>query len=282
MILVTGVTGKVGGEVARQLATAGRPARAMVRSPLKATQVPQGVEVVVGGLDDDAALARACGGVEAVFMGSFDEPRMLALQARLIAAAKRAGVKRIARLSALSANADSPHHFSRVHGEGDRQVLQSGIGGIAIQPTWFNQNFLTYFPKGRLRMAVGDGRIGFIDVRDIAAVAIAALAGPGYEGQSLELTGPQALSHAQVADMLTRETGKLFTFEDVDPATFEAEQLKAGVEPSYIALLLGLFGRIRAGESARITKEVERVLGRPAIHFALFARDHKDELVKQL
>jgi len=282
MILVTGATGKVGAEVVRQLAAAGRPVRAMVRSPLKATQVPPRTQVVVGGLDDAAALERACAGVEGVFMGSFEHPQLLAMQAGLIAAARKAGVKRIARLSALSSDPESERPFDRMHGLGDRQVLESGLGGVALKPTWFNQNFLTYFPKGVLRMATGEGRIAFIDVRDIAAVAIAVLGGPGFEGQAIPLTGPQALNHDQVAAMLTRETGRLFTYEDLSPAAFEAEQRKAGTDPAYIALLLGLFERIRAGESARVTKDVERVLGRPAIHFAQFCRDYKDALVKQL
>ena len=280
MILVTGATGKVGGEVVHRLAAAGRPVRALVRRA--DAVVPKGAEVVVGTLDGGAALARACEGVESVFMGSFDDPRMLELQANLIAAAKAAGAKRIVRLSALAARPDSPHDFARRHGAGDRQVLDSGLGAIVLQPTWFDQNFLTYFPKGVLRMPVGVGRVAFIDVRDIADVAIAVLTEPGWEGATIELTGPEALNHAEVATILREATGRAFRFEDEPVEAFVRRSRAGGMDEAYIALLLGLFERIHRDESAAIAPGVRRVLGRPPLDLATFARDYAAELIKPL
>ena len=282
MILVTGATGTVGGEVVRQLVAAKIPARALIRDSGRAGAVPTGAEIVVGALDNREALTRACGGVEAVFLGSFEHPRMLELQANVIAAAKAAGAARMARLSALSASVESPHAFARRHGMGDRQVLTSGLGGIALQPTWFNQNFLTYFPKGVLRMPVGAGRIPFIDVRDIAQVAIAALTRPGWEGGAIELTGPEALSHAEVAAILSAATGRSFRFEDDSVATFSARSRAEGMDEDYLDVLLGLYARVRDGESARVRSGVEDVLGRKPIAFNDFARDHAAALVRQL
>ncbi len=281
IILVTGATGKVGGEVVRQLVAARKPVRALVRGPDRARDVPAGAEILVGALDDRAALARACRGVEGVFLGSFDDSRLLELQSNVIAAARGAGAARVARLSALSARTDSPHAFARVHGHGDRQVLDSGLG-IALQPTWFNQNFLTYFPKGVLRMPVGGGRVGFIDVRDIAAVAIRVLTRPGWEGQAIELTGPEALSHAEVAAILSEATGRTFTFEDEPVEAFTVRARAEGMDGEYLDILLGLFERIQRDDSAVVRPGVRQVLGREPTTLRAFAHDFAAEVVKQL
>lgn len=282
MILVTGVMGKVGSEVAKALAAAGVPARGLVRDRAKAGRLPRGVEPTFGSLDDPTSLDAACRGVEAVFMGSFEHPRQLELQANLIAAAKRAGVKRLARLSALSTDIDSSVHFSRVHAQGDRQVLRSGLGGIALKPTWFHQNFLTYFPEGVMRAAAGEGRVAFIDVRDIAAVAVRVLAAPGWEGREIDLTGPEPLSHAEVAAILSRATGRTFAYVDVEPAAFRRETIADGASEAYADILDHLYARIRGGHSAGVTDGVRRVLGRDPIPLSRFARDYAAELVRQL
>ncbi|MGH6718739.1 MAG: NAD(P)H-binding protein [Alphaproteobacteria bacterium] len=282
MILVTGATGTVGGEVVRRLVADQAPVRVLVRTADRARLIPAGAEIVVGTFDDGDALARACRGVEGVFLGSFSDPRLLELQANVIAAARAAGVVRIARLSALSARPDSPHAFAREHGHGDRQVLDSGLGGIALQPTWFNQNCLTYFPKGVLRMPVGDGRVAFVDVRDIADVAIRVLSRPGWEGQSIELTGSEPLSHAEVALILGQATGRTFRFEDEPVAAFAARARANGMDESYLDVLLGLFARVRRDDSAVVRPGVRRVLGREPTAFHTFARDFAADLVKQL
>ncbi len=282
MILVTGAMGKVGAEVVRQLAAAGVPGRALVRDRAKAGDLPKGIAPAFGSLDDTASLDAACRGVEALFMGSFDLPNTLELQANLIAAAKRAGAKRIARLSALSTDEASPVPFARTHAKGDRQVLESGIGGIALRPTWFHQNFLAYFPKGAMRAAAGDGRVGFIDVRDIAAVAVKVLSAPGWEGQAIDLTGPEVLTHGEVAAILGRATGRSFTYVDVAPADFRREAVADGATETYADILDYLYERIRAGASAGLADGVQRVLGRDPIALAEFARDYARELVRQL
>ena len=283
MILITGANGTTGGEVVRQLAAEGRPVRAMVRKPENAEALPkEHVEVIVGSFSDIESLNSAMDGVDAVFMISFEDPDQLTLQANVIEAAKRAGVKMVARLSASGADANSDDPLVSNHGKGDHQLAQSGLGYVLIRPQWFNQNFLTYCPGGVIRVPAGDALLPFVDVRDIAAVTIKALTDPGHDGRTYILTGPEALNHTEVAAILSEATGKHFVYEDVPPETYRRGLLDEGASEHYADLIIKLFALVRSRGEGEIHEDIERVLGRPAISFHQFARDNAEELAKQV
>ena len=283
MILVTGANGTTGSEIARQLAAARRPVRLLLRSRESAANLPKaGVEIAVGSFADLPALDAAMKGVEAVFLISFEDPEQLALQANVIEAARRAGVRIIARLSAASADPESPDPLVSNHGKGDRQLARSGLGHVLIRPQWFNQNFLTYCPGGIIRLPAGEARLPFVDVRDIAAVTIKALSEPGHDGQAYVLTGPEALNHAEVAGMLCKATGKRFVYEDIPPETYRRELIAKGASNYYADLILNLFARMRQRGTAEVHDDIHKVLGRPAITFSEFARDFAGELARQV
>jgi uncharacterized protein YbjT (DUF2867 family) len=283
MILVTGANGTTGSEITRQLAAAGRAVRVFLRSRENAAKLPKsGVEIAVGSFADVPSLDAAMKGVESVFLISFDHPDQLALQANVIAAARRAGVRMIARLSASSADADSPDPLISNHGKGDRQLAQSGLGYVLLRPQWFNQNFLSYCPGGVIRLPAGEARLPFVDMRDIGAVAIKALNEPGHDGQAYVLTGPEALSHAEVADILSAATGRYFVYEDISPEDYRRELIAKGATDYYAELIINLFARMRRRGTAEIHDDIRKVLGRPAITFRQFARDFADELARQV
>jgi len=281
-VLVTGASGTTGGEVLRTLLAAGIPARALVRSREKARALPSGCEIAIGSFGDPASLADACRGVRSVFMTSFDSPDQLQLQKNLIEASRNAGVEMVARLSAGSAATDAPSRALRMHAEADAQLANSGLGYCLLKPSWFHQNFLTYCPGGKLRLPVGDGRVPFIDVRDIAAVAVKALTEPGHNGKSYLLLGPELLSHRDVAAILSAATGRRFVFEDIPPETWRREAIERGMSPDSADQVLEILARIKAGKSAVEGGDVETVLGRPPIALAAFAREYAAELAKQL
>jgi uncharacterized protein YbjT (DUF2867 family) len=220
--------------------------------------------------------------VESVFLISFEHPDQLALQANVIEAAQRAGVRIIARLSASSADAESPDSLVSNHGKGDRQLAQSGLEPVLIRPQWFNQNFLTYCPGGIIRLPAGEARLPFVDVRDIGAVTIKALSEPGHDGHAYVLTGPEALNHAEVARILSEATGKRFVYEDIPPETYRRELIAKGASDYYAELILNLFARMRRRGTAEVHDDIRKVLGRPAITFRQFARDFAGELAKQV
>lgn len=241
-----------------------------------------GVEIAIGSFADLASLDAAMKEVDAVFLISFEHPEQLALQANVIEAARRAGVRMIARLSASSADANSPDPLVSNHGKGDRQLAQSGLGHVLIRPQWFNQNFLDSCPGGIIRLPGGEARLPFVDVRDIAAVTVKALSEPGHRGQAYVLTGPEALNHAEVAAILSEATGERFVYENLSPESYRRELIADGASEYYADLLLNLFALMRRRGTAEVHDDIRKVLGRPAITFRQFALDFAGELAKQI
>ncbi len=283
MILVTGANGTTGSEVTRQLVAAGRPVRVLLRKPENAAKLPkEGIEIAVGSFADLPSLDAAMKGVESVFLISFDDPDQLALQANVIEAARRAGVRMIARLSASSADAHSPDPLISSHGRGDRQLAQSGLEHVLIRPQWFNQNFLTYCPGGIIRLPAGAARLPFVDVRDIGAVAVKALTEPGHTGNAYVLTGPEALNHGEVASIISEATKKRFVYEDIAPEIYRQQLIAEGASAYYADLIINLFARMRRRGTFEVHHDIPRLLGRPAIAFRQFARDFAGALAEQV
>ena len=282
MILVTGANGNVGGEIVSQLVAAGHAVRVLLRSQAKAAAISTTVEIVIGDFADRDSLVRAVDGTEAVYMTSFEHPELLGLQRNLITVARAAGVRVVVRLSGMRANARDPETMVCDHGLCDQQLVDSGLGYVLLQPNWFFQNFLGCFAASVMRLPVGSGRTSFIDVRDIAAVAVAALTDPAHLGEAFVLTGPEALSHADVARILSEVTGRRFVFEDVTDQAWRAQALLSGMEQRETDGLIGLFRLIRDGSMAEITDDVERVTARPPIGLTAFARDYPEALSRQL
>ncbi len=274
MILITGVTGTVGGAVLDLALAAGVAARVLIRDAARASAFEGVAEVAVGDFADPASLEAAVAGIDAVFMASFDGAEQLALQGNLIAAAKHAGVRHIVRLSALSSDENAAAALARWHGVADRQLVHSGLGYTLLRPGLFAQNLLEYAASGAIALPVGETRVSFIDVRDIAAVAVKALTEPGHQGQTYELTGAEQLTYGEVAERLTAATGRRFTFRDMSDDEYHAEMLRRGREPWDADMVVELYRRIRAQGTRKTTDTVERLLGRPPTSIAAFARDH--------
>ncbi len=135
------------------------------------------------------------------------------------------------------------------------------------------QNFLSFVVEDMIRLPAGDGRVGFIDARDIAAVGVEALTKPGHAGKAYELTGPEALSHSDVADQLSAAMGRTIVYVDIPHEIYEQEKAAQGWPRASIDTLLALFADIRAGTESAVTDVVENVTGRAPQWFQEFARD---------
>ena len=273
-ILVTTPGGKVGSEVAKLLLAKGIAVRIGAHSVEAARKAFPGAEVVPLDLESEASVREALAGISAVYLASpGDWPA--APEKRLIDLAKAAGVKRIVKLSAIgveAAGADVPIRQVEQHLEA------SGLEFTILRPSWFMQNFTTSMAasikSGILAEPAAEAKTAFIDARDIAAVAFAALTQDGHAGKIYTLTGPELLSRTQVTEILSRELGIKVAYADLTDAQFR-EGVKPFLHQGYIDLLSLLYGFVRAGYHERQTGDVKLVLGREPGSFAQFVRDHR-------
>jgi uncharacterized protein YbjT (DUF2867 family) len=281
-ILVTGATGTFGGEVTRQLQASGAPIRVLVRDAARASELNETVQVVVGDFARPESLDAALTGIERVFLASFDSPDQAKLQGNVLTAAKRHGVRHIVRISTMGVHELRHLSLFEWHYECEQQLEESGLAFTHLRPHWVMQNLLpsssaTPVVGDMIRLPAGDGCVGFVDARDIAAVGIEALTTPGHEGKAYELTGPQALSYSDVADQLSAATSRSIIYENTSPEAYEQEKTSQGWPGASIDMMLDLFARVRDGMASDVTDTVETVTGRAPFSFHRFADDYASE-----
>jgi uncharacterized protein YbjT (DUF2867 family) len=285
MILVAGGTGMTGGEVVRLLQERGEPFTAMVRSVAKAEALQgAGIDTVVADLADRASLGPAMKGVESLFLLSASVADQADLQLNAIEAAEMAGVGFIVKVSALGADPESPLSLGRAHAEVEEGLAASGVPHAILRPGSFMQNFLLTAEmirdQDQFYGSSGDGKIAMIDARDIAAVAVALLTAEERTGGVYTLTGPEALSNAEAAAVLSDVVGREIRYVDIPGDAFKAGLLEAGLERWLVDDLTILNKLFAEGAEARVTDDVDRVTGRPARTFAQFVADCADAFRK--
>ena len=278
MIIVTGATGHIGNELVRLLSEKNVSVRALTRDPRRARPMG-GVDWVKGDLAEPDSLPGLFRGATRMFLLTSNSEDMRALQVNAIEAARAAGVAHVVKGSALGASDHSKSPIGKAHYEVERALQESGIAWTILRPHVFMQNFLDIAPTivrgGRIRAASGDGKIPFVDARDIAAVAAIALTAPGHEGKRYVLTGPEALSYGDVARIIGKAVGR--PMEYVAESLEEARErlVRAGAPTWMIESTLALAVYQRAGgPTAEISKTIEEVLGRPPRSFAQFVKDY--------
>jgi uncharacterized protein YbjT (DUF2867 family) len=286
MILVIGGTGTIGSEVVRLLRASKAPFRALVRDPAKAPSLQaQGVETIAGDLRHPESLPKALQGVEKVFVVTPLVPDQVRMRATLIGAAKVAGVRHVVMSTGIGAARDSPLQIGRWHGENQTQLEESGMAWTFVQPGFFMQNMLMYAEsirdKGEFDMPLADGKVSWIDARDIAAVAAKALTEPGHENRTYPVTGPQALSAAELATILTDIAGYPVRYVAITLGKAKAAMMAAGVPETLANAMNELYALAPAGHLAGVLDTVAKVTGRPARTFRQFAQEHSAFFAKR-
>jgi len=278
-ILVTGVTGMFGGEVARQLVAKRIPIRILVRDPSKVPQLDKSVEIFTGDFINTGALAAALNGIEKLYLASYDKPELIEHQANVLAVAKQCEVQHVVRLSSAGTEENNELPDLYRHAVCERQLEESGLGFTHLKPMWVMQNFESFVVNDRIRLPAGEGRLGLVDHRDVATVAVAALTTSGHEGKAYELA-TESLSHSEVADQLSEATGRSITYENISPEAYEQQLLSDGYLKDDIDTLQGLLSDVRKGinSDTNVTDTVEEVLGRPGITFKQFAQDYASSI----
>jgi predicted outer membrane repeat protein len=195
----------------------------------------------------------------------------------VVETAREAGIRHIVKLSVFHADRED-YIFGRWHRAVEKAIEASRVPYTFVRPTGFMQNYATY--QGAAIRAENrfyqptEHKTSHVDVRDIAAVAVRALTSSGHEGKAYELTGPEALTHAEVAAKLSAATGRKIEAVIVPPAAMRPAMLAQGMPEFYVEALLDLERVYGAGAGAEITGDVERVLGRKPHTFDEYLRDH--------
>ena len=281
MLLITGATGQVGGETARELLRQGQAVRVLVRdpqSPAAQALAAAGAELAPGDQARPDTLAAAFAGISAVLLGSANDEGQVERESNVIAAAEAAGVERIVKLAALGTAPGSPISILATHAAVEARLAASSVAWTSLRPGSFMQNFLRYTDTitghGAFYGCQGEAPIAMVDVRDLAAVAAGCLTQDGHAGQVYEVTGPEALSHAQAAGAIAEATGQPCTYVDVPGAAAREAMVGMGL-PGWLADdLVALAAHFDSPLGRNVTTVVPDITGRPARSFATFARDH--------
>lgn len=279
-ILVLGATGNVGSQVVQQLSGTGANVRAAVRSPGKADALKRdGVALTEFDTNKPETIEAAFQGVDKAFFLTPLVPNMIELSGSLVEAAKKAGVKHIVKSSGMGAEVEPGITLTRWHRATEKTIEASGIAFTFVRPNGFMQNYANFNGKtiktqNAFYLPMGDGKVSHIDARDIAAVAVAALTQDGHEGKAYEITGPQAISNQEIAEMISQVVGRTINYIDVPEDVARSEMKQSGMPEVIVEANIELYSIYKAGYASEVTPVVEQVTGKKPITFEQFAKDY--------
>jgi uncharacterized protein YbjT (DUF2867 family) len=269
--LVIGASGTTGSRVVAQLVAVGHDVKAARR---RDTPIP-GATLVRFDWYDPSTHAAALDGADRVYLiPPPADPDPVAVMVPFLRQARTAGVHRAVLLSSSAIPQGGPAVGS-VHKALPDLVEQWAV----LRPSWFMQNFtgehahaLSIQEYGSILTATGNGRVGFIDAEDIAAVAFHALTNESAPDTDLVLTGPEALSYDDVAAIMTEVTGRLVVHRSLSYEQMR-DRLATQIPEEFAAMLAGMDRAIAEGSEDRVTDAVQRLTGRPARTFRAFLEE---------
>jgi len=276
--LVIGATGTVASHVVRGLAARGTAVRAFVRDRDAAAARLGDVPLAVGDLDDAASLRSALTGVDRVLLSTADGPEKVARERAAIDAASAAGVEMLVKVSAMHADEHSSLPAFAWHGAVEAHLRASGVPAVVLQPAFFMTNLLMIAGGVAATDSVfaptAGAKVAMVDPRDVAAIAVAVLADASHLGQTLTVTGPEAITFDDVAEAIGRAVGRPVQSVDLTPEQARPRFEGAQLPPWLRQHLAGVFQLIRDGGFTQATDTVRRITGTPGISIERFAEDH--------
>src|SRR5260370_1987921 len=219
MILITGASGTVGKAVLQEAIRRDTKVGAMYRSTEEAAKAPSGCEPVLADYADKQSLRKALNGVTSVYLVCSPIPQLVELESNMVDACKESGVKHVVLNSALGAG-DYGKSFPSWHRKVEDKLKMTGLNYTILRPNGFLQNIVTYnAPSIRAQsafyVAMGDAKVSYLDVGDIAVVAVKALHGGAHAGKTYELNGPEAISNGELAKRISKAAGRAVSYVDI-------------------------------------------------------------------
>jgi uncharacterized protein YbjT (DUF2867 family) len=266
MILLTGATGSIGRATMTALRAVDAAFSVAARNPAQLQAL--GVSSVAFDWDQPGSYLPALQGVDRLFLLTPNSERQVGYILQAVAAARRAGVTHIVRVSVMGADAEPGIILGRQHLAAEREIRASGIGWTILRPTFFMDNFVRYYgvdphKDSQVYLPNGDGKAAWIDPADVGEVAARVLCTDRHAGSVIDLTGPELLSSAEALSVLGSVLGQRYAYVDVpEPAAREAME-KTGMPAWLVDAFLELNALIRQGHAATLASGVQQVLGRP-------------------
>jgi NAD(P)H dehydrogenase (quinone) len=283
MILITGATGKTGGEVARQLAAAGVPFRALIRDPAKNAAIKAlGAKVVIGDIADESILQRALEGVDRAFLVLPNDEHQLVLEKGFTDAAIAAGVGHFVYLSSLESVPESKNPITQNHVAAETYIRESGLTWTMIRPTFFMQMFEGMAPRikdaGKIVMPAGQGTVSTTDLGDVGEVIVDVLTCNSGEhaNKSYDLTGPELLTFAEIADRFSEVLGRRIEYVDQSIEEFKKILKSINMSEWRTEAVAKELEAIAAGSIDHTTDTIEELLGRPPNSLTRFIEDRRE------
>ena len=259
MILITGASGSVGKavlqEVSRKESTSHAKFRAMFRSKEEAAKAPAGSEPVLADYADKQSLRKALDGVTSVFVVCSPIPQLVELESNVLDACKESGVKHVVLNSALGAG-DYPKSFPSWHRKVEDKLKATGMSYTILRPNGFLQNIVAFNApsirtQGAFYVAMGDAKVSYVDVGDIAVVAVKALQGGVHSGKTYELNGPEAISNQELATRISAVAGRTVNYVDIPESAQRDAMLGLGLPDWQVTALLELQQYYKQGAGAK-------------------------------
>ena len=209
-------------------------------------------------------------------------PKTVEHESNLITEAKKSGIKHIVKQSIMRADPKADVEAMRLHRQTEKMIEESGIPYTFLRPNEFMQGFInfqgtTIKSNNAFYIPAEDAAVSFIDARDIGAVAVKALVdGDKHYNKTYMVTGPEALSYHQAADILSSATGKKIDYVNISDEEARGGMKEAGLDDWLINTISDLYALYRKGYASQVSSAVEEVTGRKATTFVQFAKDHAD------
>jgi uncharacterized protein YbjT (DUF2867 family) len=285
-ILVTGASGNIGSEVVRQLLSNAPEVslKAAVHSSQNVKKVKDGARAKVIQVDynEPDTLREALENVDKLFLLTPDVPNAADLASNVVTQAKKAGIKQIVKQSVMGADLEADVGTMRLHRQAEKAIEQSGIPFTFLRPNEFMQNFVNFHSpsirgNNAFYVPLEDAKVSLVDVRDIAAVAVKSLTDEDrHKNKTYLITGPEALSYHQVAEILSNTTGRKINYVNISDEEARAAMKEIGMSDWLINTVSELSDYFRKGKASEISPAVDEVTGKKPISFSQFANDYVD------
>ncbi len=276
LILVTGATGNVGAEIVRQLSEAKHPIRVAQRNVQPRSN--SSVEYIEFDFQKPSTFAPAFQGVKKVFL--MRPPALSQVKTYIypaIDSAIASGIEQIVFLSLLGAQNNSIVPHAKV----EKYIQSVGIPYTFLRASFFMQNLSTTHrqdiqERNEIFLPAGKGKTSFIDVRDIATVAVKALTEVGHQNQAYDLTGSEALDYYQVAEIFTEVLGRQIVYKNPSIIKFALSMYKRGLDIKFIAVMIGIYTTAKLGLASKLTTDTQEILQRAPISMRQFVEDYPE------